>query len=51
MKRVVTDQLDVTIDPTFSVTLIEWQQQHGRHQLPWQQTRDPYAVWLSEIMR
>ena len=34
----------------FSQRLIEWQQQHGRHGLPWQQTRDPYAVWLSEIM-
>ena len=24
--------------------------QHGRHGLPWQNTRDPYRVWLSEIM-
>ncbi|MBP6902277.1 MAG: A/G-specific adenine glycosylase [Burkholderiaceae bacterium] len=31
-------------------TLIAWQRQHGRHALPWQQTRDPYRVWLSEIM-
>jgi A/G-specific adenine glycosylase len=23
---------------------------HGRHQLPWQNTRDAYRVWLSEIM-
>jgi len=23
---------------------------HGRHDLPWQQSRDPYRVWLSEIM-
>jgi len=30
--------------------LIDWQKQHGRHGLPWQQTRDPYQVWLSEIM-
>ncbi len=30
--------------------LIDWQRQHGRHSLPWQQTRDPYRVWLSEIM-
>jgi A/G-specific adenine glycosylase len=35
---------------SFSWRLIEWQKQHGRHDLPWQQTRDPYAVWLSEIM-
>ena len=34
----------------FSRRLIEWQKHHGRHGLPWQQTRDPYAVWLSEIM-
>ena len=23
---------------------------HGRHDLPWQRTRDPYCIWLSEIM-
>ena len=27
-----------------------WQRRHGRHDLPWQGTRDPYRVWLSEIM-
>lgn len=31
-------------------TLVAWQRQHGRHGLPWQDTRDPYRVWLSEIM-
>lgn len=30
--------------------LVAWQQAHGRHALPWQNTRDPYRVWLSEIM-
>ena len=34
----------------FAAKLIRWQQLHGRHNLPWQNTRDPYAVWLSEIM-
>jgi A/G-specific adenine glycosylase len=34
----------------FSTALIEWQRLKGRHGLPWQGTRDPYAVWLSEIM-
>lgn len=34
----------------FSVLLIRWQRIHGRHQLPWQNTSDPYAIWLSEIM-
>ena len=30
--------------------LVAWQRIHGRHGLPWQNTRDPYRVWLSEIM-
>ena len=30
--------------------LIAWQRQHGRHGLPWVGSRDPYRVWLSEIM-
>ena len=30
--------------------LIAWQKRHGRHDLPWQGTRDPYRIWLSEIM-
>jgi A/G-specific adenine glycosylase len=34
----------------FAEKLITWQQVYGRHDLPWQQTRDPYAVWVSEIM-
>jgi A/G-specific adenine glycosylase len=37
-------------DKTFSTRVVEWQRSHGRHTLPWQQTRDPYRVWLSEIM-
>ena len=27
-----------------------WQRRHGRHGLPWQGTRDPYRIWLSEVM-
>jgi A/G-specific adenine glycosylase len=34
----------------FSTRLIAWQRSHGRHDLPWQNTRDPYAIWVSEIM-
>ena len=34
----------------FAAALIAWQRTHGRHTLPWQNTRDPYRVWLSEIM-
>jgi A/G-specific adenine glycosylase len=35
---------------SFAGKLIRWQRRHGRHGLPWQGTRDPYRVWLSEIM-
>lgn len=34
----------------FGKTIVAWQRRHGRHALPWQNTRDPYRVWLSEIM-
>ena len=34
----------------FFEQLVGWQRQHGRHGLPWQGTRDPYRVWLSEVM-
>ena len=34
----------------FAAQVVAWQAQHGRNNLPWQATRDPYRVWLSEIM-
>jgi A/G-specific adenine glycosylase len=34
----------------FAQRIIAWQQAHGRHDLPWQRTRDPYRIWLSEVM-
>ena len=38
-------------DSTFLATaVVQWQKVHGRHDLPWQRTRDPYRVWLSEVM-
>jgi len=36
--------------PDFAKTLLAWQRKHGRHGLPWQSTRDPYRIWLSEVM-
>jgi len=35
---------------SFAARLIAWQHAHGRHDLPWQRTRDAYRIWLSEIM-
>ncbi|WP_233505814.1 A/G-specific adenine glycosylase [Rhodoferax lacus] len=34
----------------FATRVVQWQQTQGRNDLPWQNTRDPYRVWLSEIM-
>jgi A/G-specific adenine glycosylase len=34
----------------FASLLVAWQSTHGRHDLPWQNTRDAYRIWLSEIM-
>ena len=33
----------------FAHTLLDWFQTYGR-ELPWRQTSDPYAIWLSEII-
>jgi len=34
----------------FAQKLISWQRRHGRRGLPWQGTRDPYRIWLAEVM-
>ena len=34
----------------FSQALLDWYDQHGRQDLPWQHPRTPYQVWVSEIM-
>jgi len=39
-----------TKPPTFSQRLLDWWDQHGRKDLPWQHPRTAYRVWISEIM-
>ncbi len=34
----------------FSAKIINWYKKHGRFNLPWQQNRSLYRVWVSEIM-
>lgn len=34
---------------SFTTTILQWFQENGRA-LPWRETRDPYAIWLSEII-
>ena len=36
--------------PDFAARLLQWFDRHGRHDLPWQHPREPYRVWLAEIM-
>jgi A/G-specific adenine glycosylase len=46
----ITDHGGGALDRDFADRIIAWQRQHGRRDLPWQNTRDPYCIWLSEIM-
>jgi A/G-specific adenine glycosylase len=39
-----------SVPNAFATILIDWQRHHGRNDLPWQKSTDPYRVWLSEIM-
>lgn len=34
----------------FSTAVLDWYDRHGRKDLPWQQDRTPYRVWVSEVM-
>jgi A/G-specific adenine glycosylase len=47
---VVGVKAKTTNTASFASRLIAWQRKHGRHDLPWQNTADPYRIWLSEIM-
>ena len=33
-----------------SKPVLSWYTKHGRHELPWQNTKDAYRIWASEIM-
>jgi len=30
--------------------IVAWHKEHGRHDLPWQNTQNAYRIWVSEIM-
>lgn len=34
----------------FATRICAWHAEHGRHELPWQASDDPYRIWLSEVM-
>jgi len=35
---------------SFSTTLLSWNEQKNRRQMPWKGEKDPYKIWLSEII-
>jgi len=35
---------------SFSRRLLAWYDHNGRHSLPWKRNKDPYRIWVSEIM-
>ena len=49
MDEIVEYRLDARQIDTFRCTLLDWYGEHKRD-LPWRRTRDPFAVWVSEIM-
>ena len=42
--------MEVQKKPAFNISIIKWHKKFGRHDLPWQKSKDPYHVWVSEIM-
>ena len=47
--KTATSATKASCNMAFSSILLDWFREHGRD-LPWRQTRDPYAIWLSEII-
>jgi A/G-specific adenine glycosylase len=39
----------ITQKEKIQTRLLQWFKKNGRD-LPWRKTRDPYAIWVSEIM-
>ena len=40
----------MSLEQSFSATVLKWFDIHGRKNLPWQQGITPYRIWVSEIM-
>ena len=37
-------------NPEFSRILLDWDSGHNRREMPWKGEKDPYRIWLSEII-
>src|SRR5438067_1663890 len=40
----------IPVPRDFAARVVAWQCVHGRHELPWHDSRNPYRIWLSEVM-
>lgn len=45
-----TINISETSAKTFSKQVVDWYHKQGRKHLPWQQKKNPYRVWISEVM-
>ncbi|MCA9563955.1 MAG: hypothetical protein KC561_10725, partial [Myxococcales bacterium] len=45
----MTEELKDFAGQAFSRSVVTWYRA-GHRQLPWRETRDPYLIWLSEVM-
>lgn len=48
--HIVMNQAQMKSQGDFSRRLLKWYESHGRKSLPWHENRDPYRIWVSEIM-
>ena len=39
-----------SVDAPFAHSVLQWYEKFGRKNLPWQQNKTLYGVWLSEVM-
>ncbi len=46
----MTGERPLRAQDAFARRLLAWFDRHGRKHLPWQRSRDPYRIWVSEIM-
>lgn len=44
------DEVKILDQTRWRRQILKWYKSSGRHDLPWQQPRTPYRVWISEIM-
>ncbi|MGH7680985.1 MAG: A/G-specific adenine glycosylase [Candidatus Eiseniibacteriota bacterium] len=48
-RKGATDAAGAAADKRLRASILRWYTAH-RRDLPWRRTRDPYAIWISEIM-